>query len=328
MSVFTHLSAEDVGHLLKAFDAGELVSYAGIHQGVENTNYDVHTTSGRFVLTIIERRPRGAARFSLKAMELLAVRGVPAPRPRRLRSGGLMSSVANKPAALVEFLPGANPQTVDRDECLEVGTALARMHRMLSDLAPRRRNPRGAAWRHATAERVRPHLAGGDLALLDAALEQAVAFDRLRLPLGVIHADLFRDNALFVDKKLTGVLDFFYACQGALVYDLAITTLDWCRGPGGDLDSGLCQALIEGHERMRLLSKVEHRAWPAALVAAALRFWLSRLEDTYYPRPGTDIQVKDPDEFAALLRTLLARNTDASTRPEPREPGPGVFPPW
>jgi homoserine kinase type II len=304
MSIFTVLERDEIQRLATAFGAGEVAGFSGIHEGVENTNYRVVTTRGEFVLTVLEAVPPAGARFCLEVMERLAQHRLPAPRPLRLRSGKFIATARGKPVAMVRYLHGTHPGNVETGHCSTIGTALARMHQALAQWPVRRRNPRGPTWRRTTAARVRPRLSAADQALLDRALDIAQRFDRRPLPRGIIHADLFRDNALFVGDKLTGVLDFFYACDGALIYDLAVAAIDWCRD-ADTIDAARSRALIDSYQERRLLSQAELRIWPGAVTTAALRFWLSRLADKHFPRPGLDVQVKDPEEFGALLRGLV-----------------------
>ena len=274
MAVYTPLTSEDVAALLAQYDIGAAISCEGIAEGVENTNYKLTTASGRYILTIFEKRVAEAdLPFFMGVMERLAARGFPAPKPIANRDGALLSRIKGKPAAIISFLDGIWPRQVELHHCAPVGEALARMHVALSDFAGTRPNALSlGGWetllapRMDEAEKLRPGLA--ELVRKDmVAVRMAWRND---LPRGVIHADLFPDNALFTDGALTGVIDFYFACTDALAYDLAVCLNAWCfNGPRYNLERG--RAMIAAYESVRPLSALEREMLPTLVRGAALR---------------------------------------------------------
>lgn len=304
MAVYTPLTSDDVAALLAQYDIGAAISCKGIAEGVENTNYKLTTASGRYILTIFEKRVAEAdLPFFMGVMERLAARGFPAPKPIATRDGALLSRIKGKPAAIISFLDGIWPRQVELHHCAPVGEALARMHVSLSDFAGLRPNAlslRGwetlLAPRMDEAEKLRPGLA--ELVRKDmVAVRMAWRND---LPRGVIHADLFPDNALFTDGALTGVIDFYFACTDALAYDLAVCLNAWCfNGPRYNLERG--RAMIAAYESVRPLSALEREMLPTLVRGAALRFFATRLTDWAATPAGATVTPKDPLEYADKL---------------------------
>ncbi|MBS1189825.1 MAG: homoserine kinase [Rhodocyclaceae bacterium] len=299
MSVYTAVGRQELAAWLRSFKVGELVDLAGIAAGVENSNYFVGTGGGRWVLTLFERLQAAELDFYLRLMAHLAARGFPCPQPRPDDSGALWRPLAGKPAALVTRLEGAGVDTPGPEHCRAIGATLARLHRLAADFPAPLPNPRGAAWRQATGLRLQPLLPPAEHALLADELAFQAAQDFGSLPRGVIHADLFRDNVLWTaDGRLSGVLDFYFAGEDWLLFDLAVAANDWC------FDAAGLAALLAGYAGERSLTAAETAAWPAMRRAAALRFWLSRLDDRHHPRPGEVVTVKDPAHFGNLLERL------------------------
>lgn len=301
MSVFTKVSHAELQDFLRQYPLGPVLGFQGIGEGVENTNYYVDTVDGRFVLTLFERLDHADLPFFLGLMEHLAGRGVPCPKPLHTHSGATLTQVNGKPAALVQRLTGQSVLFPSAAQCAAVGALLATMHLGAADFAGRAQNSRGAGWRRATAEKLLPVVDAPTAALIRDELEAQAGLDLAALPQGVIHADLFRDNVLFVDERLTGVIDFYYACSDALLYDLAVTVNDWCFDIRGGLNTELARWLITRYAALRQVTPAERAAWPLVLRAAAFRFWLSRLHDWHFPRGGDLVHVKDPAEYRHKL---------------------------
>ncbi len=315
MAVFTEVAPEAAQALLQQLSVGELVALRGVPSGIENTNYFVTTTRGEWVLTLFERLGDEQLPFYLGLMQHLARRGLPVPEPRADGQGRILHHVAGKPAALVNRLPGEHLMAPDLHHCEQVGSVVARMHLAAADFPLRHPNLRGLAWWQATALRVRPFLDAAQNALLDDELafqaHFAAAPGHAQLPLAAVHADLFRDNVMFDGlsghEKLTGALDFYFAGVDTLGYDLAVCLNDWCiDDDSGRLDEARAAALVAAYERVRPLAPAEHRAMPALLRAAALRFWLSRLADLHLPREAALLAPKDPAHFERVLRERVA----------------------
>ena len=301
MSVFTKVSHPELVAFLEAYPVGELIGYQGIGEGVENTNYFVDTADGRWVLTLFERLDHDDLPFFLGLMEHLASRGYPCAMPAHTREDKNLTTLNGKPAALVRRLTGQSVLFPTVAQCQAVGRALGELHLAGQSFAGGAANGRGAAWRQATARALAPKVPEDARALIESELAAQAALDLSMLPQGVIHADLFRDNVLFVEERLTGVIDFYYACHDALAYDLAITLNDWCVDPDGRPNPARWQTMSLAYRSARELTAAERAAWPLLLRAAAFRFYLSRLYDWTHPREGDVVHVKDPAQYRRIL---------------------------
>ncbi|MGE5472293.1 MAG: homoserine kinase [Bacteroidota bacterium] len=296
MSVYTTVGRDELATWLQPLGAGELIDHAGIAAGMQNSNYFVTTAEGRYVLTLFERLDPAALDFYLALMDRLAARGIPCPRPLADAAGRRWRSLAGHPAALLSCLPGANCETPSPAQCRELGGVLARLHLAAADFPQPLPNPCGAAWCRAVGEALLPGLQPDEQVLLVDELAFQAAQDFAPLPRGIIHADLFRDNVLWdAGGRLSGVLDFYFAGEDAWLLDLAIVANDWC------FNEATLSGLLAGYTAIRPLVDAELAAWPAIRRAAALRFWLLRLEVRQRPRPGEVVTIKDPDHFRRLL---------------------------
>jgi homoserine kinase type II len=305
VSVFTSVSQAELTAFLYCYNAGELVEYTGIEAGVENTNYFVTTSAGQYVLTLFEKHHADELSFYLELMQHLAAAGIPVARPLVARNDRLLQTLNTKPAALVGRLPGTTEQQADPDACAAIGHTLAQIHLAAAAFPQQRPSERGHHWRMLTAVQVLNDVSVADAALLKQECAFQQALDTSALPEGIVHADLFLDNALFDKGRLSGVIDWYYACNDYWLYDLAVVVNDWCCQADGALDVNKLQACINAYHQQRPLSAAESACWPGLLRAAALRFWLSRLLDKLYPRPGEMVLQKDPDEFREkLLRRI------------------------
>ncbi len=306
MSVFTTVTREQLTAWLNHYSIGTLVAHEGIAAGIENTNYFVTTSQGRFVLTLFEKLTARELPFYLNLQDHLAGKGVPCPKPVPDRSGSLLGELNGRPAALVIFLPGKDVAVPTAGLCAQAGAMLAGIHVAGGSYAGRMDNPRGPKWWTEVMPQIVPFLSAGDVKLLEDEVRFQSRNHSRELPRGAIHADLFRDNVLFENGRISGVIDFYFACTDALLYDLAITVNDWCVAEEGALDGGRAAALIEAYGRARPFTAAERGAWPAMLRAGALRFWVSRLYDFYLPRPGELTHAKDPGHFRAILAAHIA----------------------
>jgi homoserine kinase type II len=301
MSVYTRIEPDEMTAFLAEYDLGALQDYQGISAGIENTNYFVTTTVGRYVLTIFESIGFEDLPYYLDLMAFLAEHGIPSAHPMPDRGGSYLRRFKGKPVSLMQRLRGASVTEPDLVQCRAVGDAMGRLHLEGRAFAGHRDHTRGPHWRRSTAEQLLPHLSPEDGALLRSELELQSQYTRAGLPWGVIHADLFRDNALFVGDGLTGIIDFYYACNSVLLYDLAVTVNDWCIRPDGSLDADKTRGILDAYHRRRPLQDREREVWPVMLRVAALRFWLSRLHDKLFPRHGGQTTIKDPNEFKRIL---------------------------
>jgi homoserine kinase type II len=301
MSVFTKVSHAELLEFLKQYPVGELIGFQGIGEGVENTNYFVDTHDGRWVLTLFERLNYADLPFFLGLMDHIASRGLPGAMPARTHAGENLTTLNGKPAALVRRLVGQSVLFPTLEQCVQVGRALGDLHVATASYAGHCDNDRGPAWRERTGRGLLANVDADTRALIEDELAAQQKLDLASLPQGVIHADLFRDNVLFVDDRLTGLIDFYYACNDALLYDLAITLNDWCMEPEGTPNLARWHALTTAYCSRRGLNDAELAAWPLVLRAAALRFWLSRLWDWTFPREGDVVHVKDPNAYRRIL---------------------------
>lgn len=315
MSVFTRVSSDELREFLERYPLGKLLGFQGIGEGVENTNYFVDTSDGRWVLTLFERTEEAGLPYFLALMEHLAERGFPCPAPAHTHDHRTLTRLNGRWAALVRRLEGGNVLFPTLTQCRQMGTALGTLHVLGTSFSGERANERGPAWRSATGQALLPRVSPEEAALIRSELAGEAAFDWNTLPRGVIHADCFRDNVLFVDERLSGVIDFYYACNDALLYDLAIAVNDWCFDPDGQINHARAESLISAYCACREPLGVEHKAWNRVLRAAALRFYLSRLYDQYFPREGDLVHVKDPDAYRCILAWHTANPPPGLVRP-------------
>lgn len=305
MSVFTTVTPDELRVWLHHYALGALIELKGIASGITNTNYFVTTETGRYVLTLFEKNTAEELPYFLDLMAHLAHHGILCPQPIASNEGAYMGMLKGKPAALVSCLNGGSVEQPNPHHCAEVGAFLARMHLAGQSYKATMDNPRGPHWWNVTAHAVAPFLDDAQRRLLDNELANQAQFKGLQLPRGVIHADLFRDNVLFDGERLGGAIDFYYACNDVLAYDLAITVNDWCVNTDGALDEPRLQAMLAAYHAQRPLTEAERDAWPALLRAGALRFWLSRLYDFHFPQPGEMTHAKDPGHFRRVLESRI-----------------------
>jgi len=308
MSVYTVVEHAQLEDFLRHYDVGRLISFQGIGAGIENTNYFVTTSTGEFVLTLFERLNYEEVLYFLELMAYLADRGVPSAHPLADQQEHYLQILNNKPAALVERLAGQDLSKPTSSHCYALGNALGYLHSISPSFPYRRPNGRGPHWWKITAEQVLPFLTQEESSLLQEELHFQMQHRHLDLPRGVIHGDLFRDNVLFSEENLRGIIDFYYACDDVLLYDVAVAVNDWCRlTESSQLDESLMHSFLEGYSQQRKLTRLEYQVWPVMLRAAALRFWLSRLQDLHFPRLGEMTHIKNPDDFKDILQAHQQR---------------------
>lgn len=305
MAVYTHLSADDLAGLIAEYDVGELVSAKGIAEGVSNSNWLIETTAGRFILTMYEHRVEASdLPFFLGLLDHLSARGCPVPRTIHDRSGAASRTIGGKAAALIEFLPGVSIDTPRPAQARAVGEALAGIHLAAADFPQTRPNTMGlAAWRKLLSD------CGERLAEIDAGLPALVAreLDFLEahwpggLPRSVIHADLFPDNVLMLGNRVSGLIDFYFACTDVMAYDLAVTHAAWCFAADGAFRANVSEALMEGYHARRPLPPEAWAALPVLARGACMRFLSSRAYDWLHTPADALVTRKDPLVFARRL---------------------------
>ncbi len=336
MAVFTVVSIDQAQKIANSLGLGEVRELKGIEGGIENTNYFLTTERGEWVLTLFERLKHAQLPYYLHLMKHLAQKGIRVPDPQPKVAGervgrgedALLHTVNRKPAAVVNRLPGKSVLAPTPTHCAVVGETLARMHLAGVDFERQQPNLRGLAWWNETVPLVRPNLTNAQATLIDSelAFQNHIADSAAyaALPRGPVHADLFRDNAMFEPPateggtpRLTGVFDFYFAGTDTWLFDLAVCLNDWAIDlPTGTPDAARTDALLSAYEAVRPLEAAERTLLPGLLRAAALRFWISRLWDFHLPREASMLKPHDPTHFERVLRHRAGvpahRNAQAS----------------
>ena len=306
MAVYTDVTADDLTHFLAGYDIGELLAYKGIAEGVENSNFLVHTGAGNFILTLYEKRvAEGDLPFFLGLMEHLATRGITCPQPVRNRHGGVLGRLAGRPAAIVTFLDGMWIRRPTAAHCAALGEALAQLHLAGADFEMKRPNALGIeSWRplYAQAEGRGDSVRPGLCEAIERELEALAQSWPRDLPQGVIHADLFPDNVFFLGDELSGLIDFYFACTDTLAFDVAICLNAWCFEPDNSYNVTKGRALLKAYAKARPLTAAERDALPVLARGAAMRFLLTRLVDWLAGANGALVKPKDPLEYFRKLR--------------------------
>ncbi len=326
MAVYTDVTDEALSGFLRQYEIGELIAFRGIAEGVENSNFSLRTGAGDFILTLYEKRvDRRELPWFLGLMRHLAASGISCPLPVAGRDGEALRELAGRPAAITSFLPGVWPRRVRPEHCLQLGETLARLHLAGLGYPPARANALGP---HAWPALLQPSRAGADAVQAGLVTELDAALGRILpawpgegggpgLPRGQIHADLFPDNVFFLGRRLSGVIDFYFACTDLLAYDLAVCLNAWCFEPQPDavaarFDPSRATLLLRGYESVRQLEPAERAAIPVLAAGAAIRFLLTRLYDWLNPPPGALVTPKHPLDYLHRLRFHLAAKDAAA----------------
>ena len=313
MAVYTDVSEDELAKFIADYDTGALLSFKGIAEGVENSNFLVHAERGNYILTLYEKRVSAQdLPFFLGLMEHLAQRGISCPLPVHNKQGGVLGQISGRPAAIVTFLDGLWIRRPSAKHCAAVGEALAQLHLAGAGFTMTRANALSVGnWRSLydqakdRGDSLQPGLCevvADELTVLEKSWPRA-------LPRGVIHADLFPDNVFFLGERLSGLIDFYFACNDALVYDVAICLNAWCFEPDHSFNVTKGRALLQGYARARALSAAEREALPLLARGAALRFLLTRLVDWLAVPEGALVRPKDPLEYFCKLRFHQSLNS-------------------
>jgi homoserine kinase type II len=306
MAVYTEVTDEALADFLAGYDIGTMVAFRGIAEGVENSNFSLRTTAGDFILTLYEKRvdPDDLPWF-LGLMEHLALHGLVCPQPVHGSDGVALRHLCGKHAAITTFLLGVWPRRVRPAHCGPVGTALAKLHLAGAGYAPKRDNALGPRSWTPLLDRCRARadeVQAGLVLELDRTLEGILSAWPFGLPLGHIHADMFPDNVFFLDDKLSGVIDFYFAATDLLAYDVAVCLNAWCFEPDFSFNVTKSRTLLAGYQAVRPLSAAEQAALPVLCQGAAIRFLLTRLYDWLNTPAGAMVTRKDPVEYLRRLR--------------------------
>ena len=310
MSVYTPISDDEFSEILKSYGLGKFISSRGIEAGIENTNYFITTSKDEYVFTLFEKLSKDEVYFYISLLQELSAAGIACPQPQINLQQHAVSEIKSKPFTLVSRLAGKNVSVVNTEQCKAIATELAKFHSTIfsnsNPANPLLQNRRGKAWREKTANELLTKLSAEDVTLITSELTLYESFDDSKLPKGIIHADLFPDNALFVGNQLSGIIDFYDACYDNYLYDVAITFNAWCSNDAGELNQALATAFLESYQRIRPFSHDEDQAWPIMLRMAAMRFWLSRLEadlvkNSALNGEGILTQAKNPAQYRKIL---------------------------
>lgn len=302
MSVFTPLARPELETFLAPYGLGRLRDFQGIAAGSENTNYFISLEQGEFVLTLVERGPVQEMPFFIELLDVLHDADLPVPYALRTTDNQALRELAGKPALLQPRLAGKHIKEPNTQHCIEIGGLLGKLHLATCDRVIERKTDRGLDWMLEEGNNFLSHLGERERALLDKALKEIEAFKPqiLALPRANLHGDLFRDNTMFEGTHLTGVIDFYNACSGPMLYDLAIALNDWCSDEDGQLHPVHARALLGAYAALRPFTAAEAQLWPVMLRVACVRFWLSRLiaAESF---AGQDVLIHDPVEFEKRL---------------------------
>ena len=306
MAVYTDIRDDQLIGFLAGYDVGSLHSFKGIAEGVENSNFLVATDRGSYILTLYEKRvDEHDLPFFLGLMEHLARKGFPCPQPIASRHGQLMGRLAGRPAAIISFLDGISVRRPAVSHCRQVGSSLAAMHQAAEGFAPQRKNALGPGGWRPLLEKSQERADEVEAGLWDFIEAELNALEKewpRDLPSGVIHADLFPDNVFFLDGQLSGVIDFYFACNDTLAYDIAVCLNAWCFETDYSFNTTKASALLSGYTKTRPLLPAEIEALPVLCRGAAIRFLATRLHDWLNVPPGALVTPKDPAEYVAKLR--------------------------
>jgi homoserine kinase type II len=305
MAVYTNVSLNDVSSFIADYDVGEVVSFTGIAEGTENSNYSVFTSKGKFILTLYEKRvDPSELPFFLGLMNHFAHKGIDCATPIKDRKGFALKELCGRPAALISFLEGLSIKNPNIENCRDLGRALAEMHLAGSDFKMSRKNDFSlSGWKKlaVACEGRADECAPGLSRVIHDEIKFLSKNWPTKLPNGIIHADLFPDNVFFLDGRLSGLIDYYFACTDMLVYDVSICLNAWCFDVDGSFDVLKARSIIKEYNKVRALSIDEKQALPILCRGAALRFMLTRLYDWLNRVEGAIVETKNPNEFLKML---------------------------
>ena len=301
MAVYTSITKEELKAFLSDFDVGTLQSFDGISSGVTNTNYLVTTSLNKYIFTVFEHHSMGELPFFINLMTFLSGHNIDCPNPILDKQKNAINLLKGKPALLVSFLNGSEVEKISEIHCFAVGKSLARMHSITKTFSEKRKNDRGLEWIKEKFAEMKSKLTSLEKNMIELEIDFLSHHDVGDLPKSTIHGDLFRDNVLFLNEKRPSFIDFYYACEEVLVFDIAIALNDWCIDADGAIDKNKLKEFIGGYETERPLTKEERVYMPVALRWAALRFYISRLEHIHSNPSAEILAAKNPNQFKNIL---------------------------
>jgi homoserine kinase type II len=301
MAVYTSINSSDLSNWVKEFNLEEPVNFKGISSGITNSNYLITMPNSKYILTIFEHNSIEELPFYIDLMTYLTEENFLCPRPITNNSRQALGLLKDKPALMVSFLDGKEIATRDLKSCYLVGQYLARLHLTTNNFLQSNENTRDLSWISDMYLNLKECLSLEDQKIIELEINYHKEIDKDELPEGIIHGDLFKDNVLFLNDKVSGFIDFYYACNEKFIYDIAIAINDWCIDDDGKINTLLCSDFIKGYESERRLTDNENEYLNSALRLAALRFWLSRLEDFHNAKEGVITTIKDPNHFKYIL---------------------------
>lgn len=301
MSVYTNLTKRNLKEILKRYHIGNVRTFSGISDGITNSNFYLNTTQGEYVLTIFEDINENKAKRYLELMSFFSNNNLCSPMIQRTSSDNFISIYKGKPLAIMQKLEGETVKKSNIKLCKSLGCTIAQFHKTSLDYNKSIKNSRDIKWIDKSIKRVKSHLSTNQVELLIEAKAIYKRFFNYKLPTGIIHSDLFKDNVLHKNNKVLGIIDYYYSFTGPFIYELAVIINDWCVKPDGTIDSIKYHNLIEGYNSIKSLTTKENKYIKEALIAAALRFYLSRLLDMIFPKVGEITHIKDPLIFEKIL---------------------------
>jgi homoserine kinase type II len=301
MAVYTSINSSDLNDWIEKFNFKDLVNFKGISSGVTNSNYLIQMAHSNYILTIFEHNNIEELPFYIDLMTYLAKENFLCPRPIENKNGQALGLLKDKPALMVSFLDGKEKVIRSPKSCYLVGQYLAKLHLTANNFPQLNKNTRGLDWVSDMYLNLKKYLSLEDQGILELEINYHKEMDKAELPEGIIHGDLFKDNVLFLNDKVSGFIDFYYACNEKFIYDIAIAINDWCIDQDGQINKSMFLEFIKGYQSKRKLTDNEQEYLNVALRLAALRFWLSRLEDFYNAKEGEITSIKDPKHFKDIL---------------------------
>ena len=305
MSVYTILKNKHIKEILSLYNIGSLKSFDGISDGITNTNYFLNTDKGKYVITIFEDIKKTKVTKYLKLMNFFSKKGLCAPEIMITKSGDVLTTVEKKPCSIMQKLSGKTVNESNNMLCKSLGEVIGAFHNFSQQYQGMISNSRDIKWIEKTIKKIEGHLEPNQLNLIKHCSKVFKKIFSSNLPCGVIHSDLFRDNVLANNNKITGIIDYYYSFNGPLIYELAVIANDWCVNKNGSINAKKYHSFINNYNSVRTITKKEMKQMNNAMIAAGLRFYLSRLVDMIFPKVGEITHIKDPSTFENILKKRL-----------------------